>query len=543
MVRMPSPLRTLAGLLIVLLCSIPISLAAIEEEGQQQRVSTKRLRPTRAGTFILSPAQETDADLSEAVLTIDEDGRGRMKLGGPLRRGVLERMIVIVDVDQSSFRVFKLSDSAKDAKRIHRFFRNRGIASSEADIQDYLTREKSLAEQQVEARRRAPEADLHLSGPSGCDVEPISGNLDCGGNGFARVQTWEPAKYIFPVTHLTETQTSAWWTRNPSGSVNAGRSGSCWANPLTFVATHWIQLACYPNLYNYGTSFDATTTGHYMNYNFLLDSHAVTVTASASVQYTYGTPIWGYTHDITNLGLFNFYESLFLSAKVVGWADESGCSDCDGSPHDCNLPGEFYFWDPEECECVPPGTPIIIDLDGDGFDLTSPQEGVDFDLMADTIRRRVAWTTGGTRDAFLVLDRNENGVIDDGTELFGGFTPQPDPPRREGRNGFLALGVYDSSTEGGNGDGRITVADSIYTSLRLWLDDNHDGISQPAELFRLEQQGVKAVFVDYNKSRKVDEHGNVFRYRSKAVVDGDPADRRRAGARRMAVDVYLKYLH
>jgi hypothetical protein len=176
------------------------------------------------------------------------------------------------------------------------------------------------------------------------------------------------------------------------------------------------------------------------------------------------------------------------------------------------------------------GSPIVVDIKGDGIKLTPAEGGVAFDLNGDGVAEKLAWTSAGTDDAWLALDRDGNGSIDSGAELFGDYTPQP---AASNKNGFLALAEFDKTANGGNGDGVLDQRDSIFGSLRLWQDTNHNGVSEPSELHTLDSLDVRVFELDFKESNRADEFGNQFKYRAKIKDTPD------ARVSRWAWDVFL----
>jgi hypothetical protein len=185
-------------------------------------------------------------------------------------------------------------------------------------------------------------------------------------------------------------------------------------------------------------------------------------------------------------------------------------------------------------------TPIIIDTEGEGFHLTSAENGVTFDIRGDGQPMRISWTAPGYHNAFLALDRDGSGAITSGKELFGNVTAQPQSATP---NGFLALAEFDKPENGGNGDGVIDEHDAVFSKLVLWIDDNHDGISQPSELHGLSEFGIHSLSISYFESRKTDEFGNQFRYKARVnprKEDRDSRDETVAGeVGRWAYDVFF----
>ncbi len=168
-----------------------------------------------------------------------------------------------------------------------------------------------------------------------------------------------------------------------------------------------------------------------------------------------------------------------------------------------------------------PCSPIIIDAEGEGFHLTSPLNGVSFDIGGTGHTVQIAWTDPRFHNAFLALP-GPDGLVHNGKELFGNFTPQPLSAHP---NGFLALAQYDKPENGGNANGMIDDNDTVYSQLRLWIDANHDGVCQPEELHRLQEFGIYSLALNFEESRRKDEFGNLFRYRAK-VNPGERHDSR-----------------
>ena len=175
-----------------------------------------------------------------------------------------------------------------------------------------------------------------------------------------------------------------------------------------------------------------------------------------------------------------------------------------GLPSDPNNPPA-----PDKIKCL--GSPIVLDMNDDGVKPTSVDKGVKFDIMGHGAMD-TAWIKGD--DALLVMDRNRNGVVDNGTELFGSATDIGGAPAADG---FEALARLDS-----NGNGIVEQGDLLYGELKLWRDVNSDGLSQRGELMNLNSAGVIGLEIHgSNPDLQIDQHGNDLSLRASFIrADG-----------------------
>ncbi|MCJ8275079.1 MAG: hypothetical protein MJK04_37460 [Psychrosphaera sp.] len=174
--------------------------------------------------------------------------------------------------------------------------------------------------------------------------------------------------------------------------------------------------------------------------------------------------------------------------------------------------------------------PLLIDLGQDGIHLGEAGVAVVFDMRGDGNPISMQWVAYNTNEAFLVQDLNHNGVVDDGSELFGNGTRMVPLHITSGSdqrplkskfaaqiqlnavelapNGFVALAQYDHGVLGGNDDGYISPQDSIWSQLSLWLDSNADGISTSNEMLGLDDIGINQLNIIPKYNNRMDAAGN-----------------------------------
>ena len=177
--------------------------------------------------------------------------------------------------------------------------------------------------------------------------------------------------------------------------------------------------------------------------------------------------------------------------------------------------------DPEDVD------PIIIDLNKNGITSTKLNNTIYFDHDNNNFKEASSWIDKG--DAFLALDKNSNGLIDNGNELFGNHTISNTRfkyTNNKATNGYEALKAYDL-----NGDNVIDSKDEIYDKLLLWKDSNQNAITDKGELIKLKDSGIVSIDLNY-KNTSIDEKGNTIKQSSTVTFED--------GSTTIANDVWFK---
>ncbi len=217
-------------------------------------------------------------------------------------------------------------------------------------------------------------------------------------------------------------------------------------------------------------------------------------------------------------------------------AGSSGC-DLNGGPceGDCDEAGGIWF----EGACIF-ASPIVIAIGrSSSYTLVSATDGVKFDIDGDGVAERVAWTPPDSDVSFLAVDRDGDGQITSGKELFGNFTMAGSP------NGFDALQKMAMETNGGLMRSSVSSDDPLFARLLLWNDANHNGISEASEL-RPASERVSDIGLGYQVTSRRDTFGNFFRFKGWVHVRTEPGRNTVASARannertRSIYDVYLQ---
>ncbi len=135
--------------------------------------------------------------------------------------------------------------------------------------------------------------------------------------------------------------------------------------------------------------------------------------------------------------------------------------------------------------------PLAFDLNGNGIETTGVKHGVQFDIDGNGLTEQTSFVSGG--DAFLSYDKNGNGIIDNGHELFG--------DQNGATNGFEELKKHDE-----NQDGIIDKNDAIYSRLSLLsLDqDNQQKTSSLAE------HHIQSINLNYNNQHQAINYYDVI---------------------------------
>ena len=252
-----------------------------------------------------------------------------------------------------------------------------------------------------------------------------------------------------------------------------------------------------PNTTGSVSGLTAHEIGHYLNLDNVGSSCSGFVMSPMGWHDQNGVAVWDESHPVHSMECG--------AADLINETRDEAVEECNDLKVD-------------PCPMRPEGTPILLDLDRNNFHLVGLDDPSEFDLGADGFLDQIGWTSADQLDVFLCMDRNGNGIVDNGSELFGDATRLMTGFRAT--NGFIALAELDAGIVGGNENGFVDLDDPFFSQLLIWIDSNHNGFSEREELILLEESGVVAIDLDYRIHWRIDQHGNRFAYISNAWLVG-----------------------
>jgi hypothetical protein len=247
----------------------------------------------------LAPDPRTDVVLPDVSVALGS-GKGRaISLRGELLGGAQEQSYFwTIDLRRGTYRIFTLSNPTADARRIQAHLKSLGSDVTATQLwQQLMERQLRLGERQ-QLLAEGTRIDRQPA-PSEKDGSAIELNLvgeTCSGYMDVGIQAWEPARYISPVAHLTETYVSANFGRSAGNWGWWGVAG-CWANPQTFAYTTWYTTACRPSASPWRDGYlDLSSWGEYINWDFFMDAVPTYVYQQAAANYSSGFGSWSTFH-------------------------------------------------------------------------------------------------------------------------------------------------------------------------------------------------------------------------------------------------------
>ena len=284
-----------------------------------------------------------------------------------------------------------------------------------------------------------------------------------------------------PLPHLADVGGSGTLRAQGSTTIATGATPTSACSYITAYVRVWlvgVSFQCTTPVLS-GTCYDKTEGGNAVTQAY----RSAYGTADASSNHWYQVD-----GDYTNLQSQNI---------TISGGDEPPPDTC---WENATCPAPYAPLGCPECD------PIVIDTGGKGYRLTSAADGVLFDIDGDGLLEKIAWTEAQAELAFLAIDRDGDGQITSGRELFGNVT-MPGVS-----NGFAALRRMNLATNGGTERGSVSGDDPLFSRLLLWTDRNHNGISEPSEL-RPSAELLSDIGLAYEEHKRRDDHGNLFKFR------------------------------